>query len=200
MTSQIIKSTIPFVSLVGNSNSGKTTLIEQIVRELKKLGYRVATVKHAHHGFNIDRPGKDSYRLKEAGSDVVVVSSPTQLALIKDIETEASLSQIATLIGNKVDIILLEGFKSTTKPKIVIFNDKRDTNLLSQKENILTAIIARPSSQGKPQFADEEVSNIINLLVDRIRDASAQIYQRDYKSVELELTSGPSVITSRGSG
>ena len=198
MTSQIIKPTMPFVSFVGNSNSGKTTLIEQLVRELKKLGYRVATVKHAPHGFNIDRPGKDSYRLKEAGSDVVVVSSPTQLALIKDIETEASLSQIATLIGNKVDIILLEGFKSTKEPKIAILNDESDTNFFSQEENILTAIIARPSSQGKPQFADEDITKIINLIVDHIRDTSVQIHQYDYKSADLDLHSLRSLNISLG--
>ena len=81
MTSQIIKPAIPFISFVGYSNSGKTTLIEQLVRELKKLGYRVATVKHAPHGFDMDRPGKDSYRLKEAGSDVVVVSSLRSLIM-----------------------------------------------------------------------------------------------------------------------
>lgn len=195
MISEVTKQTIPFVSFVGNSNSGKTTLIEQVVRELKSLGYKVATVKHASHGFDVDRPGKDSYRLKEAGSDIVVISSPTQLALIKDVDAEESLSRIITLIGNDVDIILLEGYKSTSVPKIVVLNCEEDANFFDHEEYILTTVKVLPSKQGKPKLSDDDVTNIIDLLVDRIQGASAQISQHDYQLVEPKSISVMSEIT-----
>jgi len=72
---------IPVVSIVGKSNSGKTTLLEKLIPELKRRGYRVATVKHDTHGFEIDRPGKDTWRLAQAGADAVVISSGDKLAL-----------------------------------------------------------------------------------------------------------------------
>ncbi len=68
----------PIVSFVGNSNSGKTTLLEMVVIELKLKEYRVVVIKHSPHGFDIDQPGKDTWRLTQAGSDIVVVSSPCQ--------------------------------------------------------------------------------------------------------------------------
>ncbi|MFA7176706.1 MAG: molybdopterin-guanine dinucleotide biosynthesis protein B, partial [Smithellaceae bacterium] len=72
---------IPIVSIVGKSNSGKTTLLEKIIADLTHRGYRIATIKHNRHGFDIDHEGKDSYRHKKAGAHTTVVSSPHQLAL-----------------------------------------------------------------------------------------------------------------------
>jgi molybdopterin-guanine dinucleotide biosynthesis protein MobB len=163
-----LKPSMPVVSFVGNSNSGKTTLVVQIVGILRKLGYRVATVKHAAHGFDIDRPGKDSYRFREAGSDVTVISSPTQLALVKDMNTEATLSQIIDLIGTAVDIILVEGYQDTTIPKIVVITSDNDTGILIEKQNILAVLIASVWVDGIPKFADRDISNIVHLLVDFI--------------------------------
>src|SRR4030042_1373603 len=106
------------VSFVGKSGSGKTTLIEAAVRELKKKGFRVAVVKHAHHGFEMDRPGKDSWRFAQAGSDIVAVSSPGRLAMIEHVEGELDYDQVISRIGSKVDIVLVEGFKQSSKVKV----------------------------------------------------------------------------------
>jgi len=159
---------IPVVSFIGNSNSGKTTLVVQIVGRLKTLGYRVATVKHAAHGFDIDRPGKDSYRFREAGSDVTVISSPTQLALVKNKNVEASLSQVIDLIGKTVDIILVEGYKETLVPKIAVMASESDMGMLIGKQNILAILIAGAPVDGIPQFTDRDIGNIVNLLLDLI--------------------------------
>ena len=113
------------MSFVGKSGSGKTTLIEAAVRELKKKGFRVAVVKHAHHGFEMDRPGKDSWRFAQAGSDIVAVSSPGRLAMIEHVEGELDYDQVISRIGSKVDIVLVEGFKQSSKVKVDVSGEER---------------------------------------------------------------------------
>ena len=90
------KQMIPIVSFVGNYGSGKTTFLEKVVRELKQLDYRVAVAKHAPHGFDIVHPGKDSWRFAQAGSNVVVLSSPESISLVERVGAELILSQIGT--------------------------------------------------------------------------------------------------------
>jgi molybdopterin-guanine dinucleotide biosynthesis protein B len=85
---------ISAVSIVGKSNSGKTTLIEKLIRELKKRGYRVATIKHNRHGFDIDHEGKDSWRHKKAGAQITVIASPIQVAVIEDTERDYEISEL----------------------------------------------------------------------------------------------------------
>jgi molybdopterin-guanine dinucleotide biosynthesis adapter protein len=110
---------VPVVSFVGNSNTGKTTLIEKVVPELKKLGYRVAVVKHAHHGFEMDQPGKDSWRFAQAGSDLVVIASPQKIVLIEQTDKELYLDKLIPRISDKVDVILTEGYKGYQHPDSV---------------------------------------------------------------------------------
>ena len=93
---------IPMISVVGKSDTGKTTLLEKLVAELKRRGYRVATVKHDTHGFDIDQPGKDSWRHAQAGSDVVVISGPDRLALIEKREREMTLDEIADRVSSSI--------------------------------------------------------------------------------------------------
>ncbi|UCF95758.1 MAG: molybdopterin-guanine dinucleotide biosynthesis protein B, partial [Desulfobacterales bacterium] len=78
------KAVPPIVSTVGYSGSGKTTLLEKLIAELKQRGFRVGTIKHDVHGFEMDRPGKDSWRHKQAGASVTVISSPYQIGMVKD--------------------------------------------------------------------------------------------------------------------
>ncbi|MFC1905318.1 molybdopterin-guanine dinucleotide biosynthesis protein B [Chloroflexota bacterium] len=108
------------VSFYGNSGSGKTTLIESCVRELKKKGFTVAVIKHAHHGFEMDKPGKDSWRFAQAGTDIVAVSSPGRLAVIERVDGELYYDQVISRIDGKVDIILVEGFKQLCKVKVEV--------------------------------------------------------------------------------
>ena len=85
--------TIPILSIVGKSGSGKTTLLEKLIAELKRRGYRVATIKHhAHPGFEIDQPGKDTWRHAQAGSDHVVIAAPDKIASIRRLERDNQLA------------------------------------------------------------------------------------------------------------
>ena len=108
------------ISFVGRSNSGKTTLLESLIGELKQRGHSVATVKHSVHDLELDHPGKDSWRFAEAGSDAVVLGSPKKVALIKRVDREATLEDLLRLIGDDYELILVEGFKDSNTTKIEV--------------------------------------------------------------------------------
>ena len=111
------------VGFSGYSGSGKTTLVEQLIPALKKRGLRVSVVKHAHHKFDIDHPGKDTFRHREAGAFEVVVASAKRLALIREFEAPAELSvhQLIAELDAGVDWVLVEGFKESDLLKIEIW-------------------------------------------------------------------------------
>ncbi len=157
---------IPKVYFVGKSNSGKTTLLERVIRELKSRGYRVGVIKHAHHGFEIDQPGKDSWRLTQAGSDVVALSSPNKVALIERVDTERSSDQIEALFLGKVDIVLVEGYKNTNAAKVLVLGSDEDQELLCHDEALLATVSAHLSPFGMVQFDDEDVIRVVNLLME----------------------------------
>ncbi len=110
--------TVSFIA--ASSNSGKTTLIERIIPLLKERGLRVAVVKHASKGFEIDRPGKDSFRFREAGADAVVLVGPEDLALIRSSAQEPSLAELEAMAGD-VDVLMREGFKKSGENRIEVF-------------------------------------------------------------------------------
>ncbi len=133
---------IPIVSIVGKSDSGKTTLLEKLIPELTKRGYRVATVKHDVHGFDIDHEGKDSWRHKKAGAHTTIISSPQKMAIIKDVDHDHSLEEIRDAYVKNADIILTEGYKGNLFPKIEVFRSALKRELLCKKEDNLLALAA----------------------------------------------------------
>lgn len=161
---------IPIVCFVGRSNSGKTTLLTRVVRELKSRGYRVAVIKHSHHDFDIDLPGKDTWRFARAGSDVVAISSPNKIAIIERVDTELPLEQIERLMAGKVDIVLAEGYKNGNTAKIRVLGAEQDKNDICHEEETLATISAHLSPAGMPQFDDHDVAGIVNLLIEPIDD------------------------------
>ena len=111
------------VGFSGYSGSGKTTLVEKLIPALKMRGLRVSVVKHAHHRFDIDHPGKDSFRHREAGAFEVVVASQNRLALIREFEqpTELTVHHLIAELCEGVDWVLVEGFKHSDLLKIEIW-------------------------------------------------------------------------------
>jgi molybdopterin-guanine dinucleotide biosynthesis protein B len=154
---------IPIVSVVGKSGAGKTTLLEKLIAELKRRGYRVATVKHDVHGFEIDRPGKDSWRLAQAGSDSVVIASPNRLALIKRLDREMALSEIAAFLTD-VDIILTEGYKRGNAPKIEVSRRERGGELLCTPDELVAIVSDQSFDLDVPQFGLDDTAGIVDLL------------------------------------
>ncbi len=111
----------PSISIVGFSGSGKTTLIVKVIVELTRRGYRVGTIKHDAHRFEIDHEGKDSWRHKKAGAVSVLLTSREKLALIKDLEAELPLEEAIETFMDDVDIVITEGYKTGKMPKIEVF-------------------------------------------------------------------------------
>lgn len=155
--------TVPVISLVGKSGVGKTTALEGILRELKRRGYRVGTIKHDTHGFDVDRPGKDSWRHAQAGSDVVVISGPQKLAMIHKLSEEMPLDQIIPLMRS-VDIVITEGYKRGDRPKIEVTRLERGTELLCQAEELIGLMTDHAVDMPVPQFTLEDAPGVVDLL------------------------------------
>jgi len=128
------------ISIVGKSNTGKTTLLEKLIPELKRRGHRIGAVKHASSGFNMDKAGKDSWRHKAAGADTVFVISPDQVAMITD-ATANSLDMVARYASD-LDLIITEGFKTENKPKIEVVRRERSEQPLCSKDPRLLAFVS----------------------------------------------------------
>ncbi len=156
---------IPIISVVGKSDSGKTTLIEKVLPEFNRRGYRVATVKHDVHGFEVDREGKDSWRHKQAGAYTVVISSPEKIALIRDVEKDLTLEEIREKLIQDVDLILSEGYKKDVQPKIEIFRKEKHQELLCTKADNLVAVVSNKSFDiGVPVFGLEDVKGLADFI------------------------------------
>ena len=154
----------PIISVVASkANMGKTTVICQIISDLKKRGYKVATIKHHKGDFEIDYRNKDTWHHYNSGADTVILSSPKKLAKIERREEEYTLDEIASTIEN-VDIIITEGYKYENKPKIEIIRKEIDTNLISP-ENQLFAIVANFFIDTKtPQFDFNNIEELVDLI------------------------------------
>jgi molybdopterin-guanine dinucleotide biosynthesis protein B len=120
---------IRVLGFVGSSGSGKTTVIEQLIPLLSKQGLRVGVIKHAHHGFDMDRPGKDSFRARAAGAAQVLVASNERWVLMGEVPTPAAEPNFHTMLGKfdpeQVDLVLAEGFSGVAYPKIEVYRPGR---------------------------------------------------------------------------
>jgi molybdopterin-guanine dinucleotide biosynthesis protein B len=155
--------TIPVLSIVGKSDAGKTTLLEKLVRELKARGYRVATVKHDTHSFEIDQPGKDTWRHAQAGSDHVVIASPNRIAHIQRLERELTLAEIVAAITD-ADIVLTEGYKRGPAPKIEVSRAEKGRELLCAPEELVALATDQPFDMDVPQFDLDDAAGLVDLI------------------------------------
>jgi molybdopterin-guanine dinucleotide biosynthesis protein B len=156
---------IPIVSIVGKSSSGKTTLIEKLIAELTQRGWRVATIKHNRHGFEIDHEGKDSWRHKKAGAVTAVLVSPRQVAVMENVEKDYDLAEIRERYIRNADVILAEGYKGNPHPKIEVFRtDLRKELLCGPEDNLIALAGDQPVSAGVPYFDRNDATGIADLI------------------------------------
>jgi len=154
----------PIVSVVGKSGVGKTTLLEKLVPEIRRRGYRVAVVKHDVHGFEIDHPGKDTWRYAQAGSDAVVISSPSKLAFIKQTDHDATLGELAQLLGDGFDLILTEGYKQGNAPKVEVHRKEAGPGLLCREAELVALATDEPLDMAVPQYDLDDVVGLADRL------------------------------------
>lgn len=159
---------IPVVSVVGRSGSGKTTLLCKIIPELKKRGFRVATIKHAAHGFDLDAPGKDTWLHANSGADIVVVSSAQKVAMLEKVEKEPALEEIINKITG-VDIILIEGYKRNPYPKIEVFRRAvHDKPLCGKEDNLLAIAGDIETDLGVPVYNPDDHEALAELIMETL--------------------------------
>ncbi|MEE8494598.1 MAG: molybdopterin-guanine dinucleotide biosynthesis protein B [Nitrospirales bacterium] len=156
---------IPILCFVGRSNSGKTTLIERLIPELVQAGYRVATIKHAGHGFDLDTEGKDSWRHKRAGASAVMVLSKGSLAMFSDVSDEIKVEELRDrLLDQSIDLIIAEGWKSEGYQKIVVVREEIGEVPVSP-DGLLAVVSAKPINLSVPCLDRDDISALADLII-----------------------------------
>jgi molybdopterin-guanine dinucleotide biosynthesis adapter protein len=147
------------------ANSGKTTLIEKVVRILKARGLRIAVIKHASKGFELDRPGKDSWRFSKAGADAVLLAGPGQVALLRSADRDPSPAELAALVGD-MDLVIIEGFKRESANRIEVFRHgvSGPEPLCLRDRSILALVSDRPIDAGIPWMALDDAEGVADCI------------------------------------
>ena len=155
---------------VGWKNNGKTTLVERLVTHLTAQGRRISTVKHAHHEVDLDQPGKDTWRHREAGATEVVLATARRWAVIHELRgaAEPSLDELLAKL-TPVDLVLVEGFKRFPHPKLEVHRRERGTPLLAAEDPSIVGVASDEPlpAIALPQFPLDDIAAIARFVVER---------------------------------
>lgn len=162
---------VPVISIVGRSNSGKTTFLVRLIAELKQRGYRVAVIKHSGHNFEIDHPGKDTYRHAKAGADAVVITSAYKMAMVKRFKEEPSEEDIIAMIGPGYDLVLTEGYKKGPFPKIEVSRRALFCELIAQ-DGLVAIVSDNLFALDLPHFSLEDAPGVASFIEEKYLIAS----------------------------
>lgn len=151
--------------MVGKSDSGKTTLMEGLIRELVARGWRVASVKHHVHEVDVDQPGKDSWRHARAGAATTMISSPTQFVTVAKVDRERTLEELVEAAGD-VDILLTEGFKRAGDVRIEVARRARSDELISAPGEAIAVVTDMPDivPEGTPVFPLDAHTSVAEMI------------------------------------
>ena len=155
------------IYIVGKSNSGKTTLVLKLIKELKQRGFSVAAIKHGHHAGEFDSPGKDSWRMAEAGATAVgFISSKRTFMQIKT-EKETALHDLMKNFHG-FDVVIIEGYKTADVPKIEIVRKDNGGKLICPPSELLAIISDQYFQESVPQFGIEDIRTLSDFLVEKL--------------------------------
>jgi molybdopterin-guanine dinucleotide biosynthesis protein B len=160
----------PIVAFVGHSGSGKTTFVEKLIALLTRQGVRVAVIKHDLHGFEMDKPGKDTWRHKRAGAVATLISSPEKIGLVMDSERDHGPEELLPLL-HFADLVITEGFKHSRLPKIEVFRPEAtgdEAPLCLGDPDLLALISDRSVDVDVPVFATADVAGVAAFLRERL--------------------------------
>ncbi len=158
----------PVIAFIGKPDSGKTTLLEKLIPELRRRGYRVGTIKHHVHTFEMDKPGKDTWRHKQAGASTVALSSPTGLGIIRDVDGDLTIEELVGRYYGDIDLVLTEGYKRLGLPKIEVFRQALHAEPLPDRDDTWVAMVSDSSCPTDlPCFALDDVVGLADFLEER---------------------------------
>lgn len=163
----------PVVSVVALSGTGKTTLVIKLIAALKAKGYRVGAIKHDAHKFDIDHPGKDSWRMTQAGADTMMITSSAKIAMVKqNVGAEPTLEETVNAYFSDVDIVISEGFKRSAVPKIEVCRQGKTSAMLCRGENhdpLLMAVATdQPMAVDVPTYDINDVDGLCELIIQKV--------------------------------
>ena len=156
--------------VTGWKNAGKTSLVERLVTEIAGRGFTVSTVKHAHHSVDVDQPGTDSYRHRAAGASEVLLASGQRIALMQELRgvPEPSLNDLLFRLS-PVDLVLIEGFKRATHPKIEAYRLKAGKPLMASEDASIRAVASdTPLELDRPVFDLDDTAVIADFILQEI--------------------------------
>ncbi len=162
------------ISIVGKSHSGKTTLLESLIAELKRRGHKVAIVKHSHHANDLDTASKDTWRFTIAGSEISAINSLDHLAIYRRTENYFDPREISSFVLWDFDIILTEGFKGSNYPKIEVHRSEQGKELLTDPQQLLAVVTDEPADVKVPQFSRDDTTGIANLIENIINNGQKE--------------------------
>ena len=154
------------IGIVGWKDVGKTFFVTEIIKILVHRGYKVGTIKHAHHDFDIDKPGTDSYKHRESGSSEVIISSSKRWAKIieNNNKKEKNLNELLKEF-NDIDVVIVEGFKQENHPKIEIISHK-SRNLNNEIKNVVAIVSDDMIDSNIPIFKKNDVESLTQFIID----------------------------------
>lgn len=172
---------ISIISIVGKSNSGKTTVIEKLLSISKKKNYHIATIKHDVHGFEMDKEGKDTFKHKKAGAVGTLILSENKLGLVKDLKFPLSLDEVITNFYADADLVITEGFKKQDKPKIEVIRKEISTKLLCKERELIAVVSDFKLNLKVPVFNFSEINKLFSLIETRY------LKVKNYNRVQLNV-------------
>ena len=159
----------PVLALIGKPNCGKTTLIEKLIPALAEKGVRVGTIKHHHGEIRMDTPGKDTWRHKQAGAQVVLLSSPVGIGLIQDTAGDTPVEDLVSRYFQEVDLVIAEGYKWSTLPKIEVFRSTVYDEPMQEPGKTLVAMVSDVEiRQDLPWFKYDDIGSLVEFILEKI--------------------------------
>jgi molybdopterin-guanine dinucleotide biosynthesis protein B len=158
----------PVIAFIGKPDSGKTTLLEKLIPELRRRGYRIGTIKHHVHTFEMDKPGKDTWRHKQAGAATVALSSPTGLGIIRDVDEDMTIEELVGRYFGDIDLVITEGYKRLGLPKIEVFRRALHADPLPDRDATWVAMVSDIQGfEDIPSFALDDAAGLADFLETR---------------------------------
>jgi len=163
--------TVPVLSIVGHSNAGKTTLLEKLVRHLAAQGLRIATIKHSHHQPELDSPGKDSWRHKQAGAEASFLVGSAQMMMVADVKQELNPYMLANRFCAGFDLVLVEGYASLPGAKIEVLRAACGTGLRCHPTALLAVVSDLPDllQPGLLQIGLDDIDGLADFILNRMQ-------------------------------